>query len=61
MGRRGWTAFAGVQLVGVIFVWTGPHILTVPGPLRGSGPSDRTSPVVSQALTQPSAIRAPAA
>jgi len=29
--------------------------------LGGSGPSDRTSPVVSQALTQPSAIRAPVA
>ncbi|SRR6266550_1554630 len=33
MGWRGWTAFAAVQLVGLICVWAGPHILTAPGPM----------------------------
>lgn len=29
MGWRGWTAFAVVQLVGVVCVWSGPRILAV--------------------------------
>src|ERR1700694_3790025 len=33
MGWRGWTAFAAVQLVGVVCVWEGPRIMTAPGPV----------------------------
>jgi hypothetical protein len=33
MSRRTWTAFAVVQLVGVVCVWSGPRILTAPGPV----------------------------
>jgi hypothetical protein len=33
MSRRTWTAFAVVQLLGVACVWSGPHILSAPGPV----------------------------
>lgn len=33
MSRRGWIAFAAVQLVGAVCVWSGPRILTAPGPV----------------------------
>jgi hypothetical protein len=33
MGWRGWTAFAVVQLLGAVCVWSGPRILTAPGPV----------------------------
>lgn len=33
MSRRGWTAFAVVQLVGAVCVWSGPRILTASGPV----------------------------
>lgn len=33
MSWRGWTAFAVVQLVGVVCVSSGPRILTAPGPV----------------------------
>ena len=33
MGRRAWTIFAVVQLVGAVCVWAGPRILTAPGPV----------------------------
>jgi hypothetical protein len=33
MGWRGWTAFAVVQLVGAFSVWSGPRILSAPGPV----------------------------
>src|SRR6202521_4752530 len=33
MSRRGWTAFAAVQLMGAVCVWSGPRILAAPGPV----------------------------
>jgi hypothetical protein len=33
MGWRGWTAFAVVQLLGAVCVWSGPRILSAPGPV----------------------------
>jgi len=33
MSRRGWTAFAAMQLVGVVCVWSGPLILSASGPV----------------------------
>jgi hypothetical protein len=33
MSRRPWTAFAVVQLVGAVCVWSGPRILSAPGPV----------------------------
>lgn len=33
MSRRGWIAFAAVQLVGAVCVWSGPRILSAPGPV----------------------------
>src|SRR6266566_7672869 len=33
MGWRGWTAFAVAQLVGAFCVWSGPRILSAPGPV----------------------------
>ena len=33
MSRRAWTAFAVVQLVGAVCVWSGPRILSAPGPV----------------------------
>jgi hypothetical protein len=33
MGWRGWTVFTAVQLVGVVCVWSGPRILSAPGPV----------------------------
>ena len=33
MGWRRWTAFAAVQLVGVVCVWSGPRILSASGPV----------------------------
>jgi|SRR5579885_172656 hypothetical protein len=33
MSRRAWAVFAAVQLVGVVCVWSGPRILTAPGPV----------------------------
>ena len=33
MSRRSWAVFAVVQLVGAVCVWSGPRILTAPGPV----------------------------
>ena len=33
MSRRAWTAFVVVQLVGAVCVWSGPRILSAPGPV----------------------------
>lgn len=33
MSRRAWVAFAVVQLVGAVCVWSGPRILSAPGPV----------------------------
>jgi hypothetical protein len=33
MSRRGWIVFAVVQLVGAVCVWSGPRILSAPGPV----------------------------
>ena len=33
MGRRAWVVFAVVQLVGAVCVWSGPRILSAPGPV----------------------------
>jgi len=35
MSRRAWVAFAAMQLVRAVCVWSGPRILTAPGPLLG--------------------------
>jgi hypothetical protein len=49
MSRRGWTAFAVVQLVGAVCVWSGPRILTATGPVLflsglAGGALDRNHP-----------------
>jgi hypothetical protein len=33
MSRRAWAVFAVVQLVGTVCVWSGPRILSAPGPV----------------------------
>ena len=33
MSRRTWTAFVVVQLLGAVCVWSGPRILSAPGPV----------------------------
>jgi len=33
MSRREWTAFVAVQLGGAVCVWSGPRILSAPGPV----------------------------
>src|SRR5437879_6379582 len=33
MDWREWTGFAAVQLLGVVWVWSGPRILSGPGPV----------------------------
>ena len=33
MSRRAWIEFAAVQLVGAVCVWSGPRILSAPGPV----------------------------
>jgi len=33
MSSRPWVAFVAVQLVGAVCVWSGPRILSAPGPV----------------------------